>query len=483
MKKYISLLSLILASAVIACTPQNNNTDNETEVYAGTLAKVTAPSDPIPAAGGTFDVKVLVDLEFDVSIPANATWLSASPVESTGKETVIRRDEAGNDYEVEMDAWKITFTAPENKGAFRYASVALVDKEGLVFYRLDVPQESAEAETPVVVYKDFSVSKDALSVEASATSASFNITADAVEWTVTSDNASFVPTPASGSANATVEVAFPANTKESEVTATLTVSTTSNEVRVKSYTVVITQAAYVPSLPPVKPAAGTVLAEWEFETNNKEALRSGGIEGVSLEDDNKPGNVGDPYVPSNISGKGKLEYFNGTDKSAYSTKKHKRRIGDRGELCIYGSWKDDAIVWTASTETGAPLAAGTKIKLNFALRPNGAGCMRDWKCEVLDGDSWTVLEAVQLKYNSGGDGSEANPKQFNAIIERTATLTKDTPYAKFRFTCTTQINSEGSEISELVKGDALRFAGKFLEADDTNKYLQVPENPKIVVVE
>ena len=130
-----------------------------------------------------------------------------------------------------------------------------------------------------------------------------------------------------------------------------------------------------------------------------------------------------------------------------------------------------------------PLAAGTKIQLNFALRPNAAGVMRDWKCEVLDGENWKELEAVKLEFHPSAAGTAADPKQVNAIIVRSATLTKDTPYACFRFTCTSQFNSAGEELSELVKGDALRFAGKYLEATEEDSYLQVPENPKIMVVE
>ena len=293
------------------------------------------------------------------------------------------------------------------------------------------------------------------------------------------------PSPASGSGNGTVTVSFPANTNtESEVTANLTVST-EDDAYVTSYTVTITQAkAKAAGLDPVKPAAGTVLAEWEFETANIDALRLGGIESVTLDQDNEPGNAGNPYVPSNVSGSGRIEYFNGIDKSAYATKKHKRRIGTRGEFCVYGTWADDYFTWSAPTESGAPLAAGTKIQVNFALRPTGEGVMADWKCEVLDGTEWKELDAAKLEFHKGAAGTVADPVQVNTLIERSYTLTKDTQEAVFRFTCSSRINSGGSEITELVKGDALRFAGKFLEA--TTEYdisLQVPENPKIMVVE
>lgn len=455
------LFYIICSAAVLfGCTPTSNNSIDFSD-YEGNQVKVTLSSEAaIPAEGGSVTATVSTNMDFEVRIPEKDSWLTFSRADSV-----------------------LTFAASANTAStLRYTSAAIVDTQrDIIMTRIEIQQAGTEKE---VVKKTFSVSPTSISVDADKTSSSFSVSGD-VSWTVKSDNASFVPNPASGSGNGTVTVSFPANTNtESEVTANLTVST-EDDAYVTSYTVTITQAkAKAAGLDPVKPAAGTVLAEWEFETAQIENLRKGGIEKVSLDDDNKPGNVGDPYFNSQVSGNGKLEYFNGSDKSAYSTKKHKRRVGTRGEPCIYGTWVNDYFIWSAPTESGAPLATGTKIKLNFALRPNGAGVMRDWKCEVLDGEEWKELEGVTLQYNPSGDKTLENPTEVNAIITRTYTLTKNTEKAAFRFTCTSQVNSAGSESSELVKGDALRFAGKFLEAvTDYELSLQVPENPKIMVVE
>lgn len=89
--------------------------------------------------------------------------------------------------------------------------------------------------------KSFGVSKTAISVLASETSATFNVTGN-VDWTVTSDNAKFTVSPANGNGAAAVTVTFPANADtENAVTANIKVSTT-DEVSTKEYTVVITQA-------------------------------------------------------------------------------------------------------------------------------------------------------------------------------------------------------------------------------------------------
>lgn len=84
----------------------------------------------------------------------------------------------------------------------------------------------------------FSVSTTALTAKAGDTSASFDVKGN-VKWTVSSDNAAYTVSPASGDGAGTVTVKFAANETEKDVTVKLTVSTT-EEVVTKSYTVVLT---------------------------------------------------------------------------------------------------------------------------------------------------------------------------------------------------------------------------------------------------
>lgn len=85
-----------------------------------------------------------------------------------------------------------------------------------------------------------SVSTTALTAKAGDTSASFNVNGN-VKWTVSSDNAAYTVSPASGEGAGTVTVKFAANETEKDVTVKLTVSTT-EEVATKSYTVVLTHS-------------------------------------------------------------------------------------------------------------------------------------------------------------------------------------------------------------------------------------------------
>lgn len=107
----------------------------------------------------------------------------------------------------------------------------------------------------------FSVSTTALTAKAGDTSASFDVKGN-VKWTVSSENAAYTVSPASGDGAGTVTVKFAANETEKDVTVKLTVSTT-EEVATKSYTVVLTHKG--------KSAAGTEdfssSVEWTLGTN------------------------------------------------------------------------------------------------------------------------------------------------------------------------------------------------------------------------
>ena len=84
----------------------------------------------------------------------------------------------------------------------------------------------------------FSVSTTALTAKAGDTSASFDVKGN-VKWTVSSDNAAYTVSPASGDGAGTVTVKFAANTEADAVKVNFTVSTT-EEVATKSYTVTLT---------------------------------------------------------------------------------------------------------------------------------------------------------------------------------------------------------------------------------------------------
>ena len=464
MKKIFYIMALA-AATLFGCTPASNSAI-EFSSYEGNKTVVILSSEKaIPAEGGSVIATVSTPVDFDVRLPEKDTWLTFSRADSV-----------------------LTFTAVENTAStLRYSSAAIVDSErDIILTRIEIQQEGTEKE---IVKKAFGVSPTILSVDADATTASFGVTGE-VSWTVTSDNSSFVPSPASGNGNGTVTVSFPANTDtENAVTANLTVST-EDDAYVTSYTVTITQAkAKAAGLDPVKPAAGTVLAEWYFATSQLEVLSTHFNEAVTNELADAPGNGG-LYVEPNVSGKGRLEYYNGIDKAAAGIvdsahKRCKRSIGNYGEPVVYGTYKDDYILWTAYTENEAPLAAGTKLALNFVLRPNNVLIMKYWLLEDLDGDEWKVAGETKdgdgFKYNVELFYTDGGGNQTNTFINHTVTLTKDTDAAVFRITAVSNTGCDGNAVSIINKSHALRFAGEDCNAS-TPEY-SVKEHPMIKVVE
>lgn len=467
MKKYISIFACVLLA--FACTPKVNP-DNEVEEYAGNKVKVAMSStDPIPADGGSLTVTVTDCPEFTASLPKTATWLNCSQSGTT-----------------------LNFTASANSSAVaRFAHVSIIDKDlNISITSFDVVQAGTDKDVEPVVYKDFSAGPETVSVTAKDTEAIVGITADeAISWTVSSDNAAFVPEPASGTGSASVKVSFPANTAKTEVKAVITVSTSSEEVRQPSYAITITQEAAKDEVEPVKPAAGTVLAEWYFATSQVDVLAAHFNEAVTDELADAPGNGG-VWVEPNVSGKGRLEYYNGIDKAAAGIvdsahKRCKRSIGSYGEPVVYGTYKDDYILWTAYTESEAPLAAGTKLALNFVLRPNNILIMKYWLVEYLDGDEWKVAGEAKdgdgFKYNVELFYADGSGNQTNTFINPTVTLTKTTDAAVFRITAVSNIGSDGNAVTLINKSQALRFAGEDCNAN--TPHYSVKEHPMIKVVE
>ena len=265
--------------------------------------------------------------------------------------------------------------------------------------------------TPTPVEKVFTVSPSSISAKAEDTSATITVTSE-VAWTAKSDNAAFTVNPASGNGNASLTVSFPANTVESEVKANITVATTDENAKTKNYTVDITQAAAekVPE-PGPEPGQGkdtTYLARWWFDESQAAILGVHFTEEAKLADKStnpeacKPGNGG-YYVEPNVSGKGRIEFYNGIDKTDINPKgRVKRVIGKYGGVVSYGTWKGDYYLMTANTDQALP--AGTDIYTFFALRANVDNVPRYWMVEIRDGDTWKpYLETKKVVVEGEGE--------------------------------------------------------------------------------
>lgn len=205
----------------------------------------------------------------------------------------------------------------------------------------------------------FSVSTTALTAKAGDTSASFDVKGN-VKWTVSSDNAAYTVSPASGDGAGTVTVKFAANETEKDVTVKLTVSTTA-DVATKSYTVVLTHSG--------KSAAGaedfSSSVEWTLGTNAYS-------EKATVND------VADVPVlklgTSKKAGTATLKIPAGTTKVSF-----------------YG------VAWKGKTATIKASVGGTQVATQALTANEGAANSSPYKLTVEDSDKYTITLPAKLE--------------------------------------------------------------------------------------
>lgn len=205
----------------------------------------------------------------------------------------------------------------------------------------------------------FSVSTTALTAKAGDTSASFDVKGN-VKWTVSSDNAAYTVSPASGDGAGTVTVKFAANETEKDVTVKLTVSTTA-DVATKSYTVVLTHSG--------KSAAGaedfSSSVEWTLGTNAYS-------EKATVND------VADVPVlklgTSKKAGTATLKIPAGTTKVSF-----------------YG------VAWKGKTATIKASVGGTQVATQALTANEGAAYSSPYKLTVEDSDKYTITLPAKLE--------------------------------------------------------------------------------------
>ena len=205
----------------------------------------------------------------------------------------------------------------------------------------------------------FSVSTTALTAKAGDTSASFDVKGN-VKWTVSSENAAYTVSPASGDGAGTVTVKFAANETEKNVTVKLTVSTT-EEVATKSYTVVLTHKG--------KSAAGaedfSSSVEWKLGTNAySEKATINDVKDVPVL------KIG----TSKDAGTATLKIPAGTTKVSF-----------------YG------VAWKGKTATIKASVGGTQVAAQKLVANTGATALAPYTLTVADTDKYTITLPAKLE--------------------------------------------------------------------------------------
>ena len=317
-----------------------------------------------------------------------------------------------------------------------------------------------------------------------------------VEWTLTTSNEEyFLIDPAteegsvtvSGSGDAEILVLVAANFDLEPNRTTITATTEDPLVITdKTITFDIVQDAYpIPS--------GQVLAEWYFATDQKSTLEAhfnlGAKTGTSeLEGFGNPDEL---YIDANYYGTGKFKYWQ-VDKTPIVDaikKRCKRTITSAGEPMAVPPYTGDYALWTATPS--APLAAGTKVHIFFAVRPNDPQICKYWKLQYLDGTEWKPV-AEQIKTATTANGTIEytheliwNELQYNTFVDAVVTLTAETSEVQFKFECVDNTWCDGTPWGD-YKVDAaleLRFSGYDSTSNTKKPNYRVFKRPVIEVVQ
>ena len=208
----------------------------------------------------------------------------------------------------------------------------------------------------------------------------------------------------------------------------------------------------------------TYLARWWFDASQVEVLSEhftemAKVDGMVNPDACLPGNGG-LYVEPNVSGSGRIEFYNGVDKTAINPNgRVKRTIALYGDVTSYGTWKGDYYLLTANTDAALP--AGTDIYIFFALRPNSDNVPKYWLVEIRDGDTWKpylktrkvtvegegeVTYNLELVYEAAGDPVRAH----NSIVDGEYKLTAATKDIQIRILAVSSAYAEGEGLPSII---------------------------------
>ena len=216
----------VVKGYVLITAVKNSTSEFKAQYIEIEEGAISVSIDTFPAGefGSTIAIPVSTNVEFDVVIPAEATWLTVAP------QTKAMRTET------------ITLVAAANDSANeRSAIVTIKSKDGSINTTVTVVQSGL---TGAEAY--FRVNTADINVESSATTATLKVEAN-VPWTITVPEG-VKATPAFGSADTDVVLTFASNDGNYvPVTVPVTVTTTYAALETKSYTTNIIKAAKNPN--------------------------------------------------------------------------------------------------------------------------------------------------------------------------------------------------------------------------------------------
>ena len=199
--------------------------------------------------------------------------------------------------------------------------------------------------------------------------------------------------------------------------------------------------------------------------------------GTSGKPDKAEGNGG-CYVPSNVEGNGKIEYYQ-IDKTEIDINgKASRIIGGTGHPYVTGAWPGD--YWQFSATDNYEYPAGTNLHIKFLTRVSGTG-QKFWMLEYFDGNEWKPADEYPVETETEtGTGAKYNfiEPTSNVAVEANWTLAAPCREPKFRMRCVANWQANGSGALAAPNGGTCRIADNDDGKEDAGPVFEVLNAPE-----
>ncbi len=228
--------------------------------------------------------------------------------------------------------------------------------------------------------------------------------------------------------------------------------------------------------PAVVPRPDKLLyAKWRFTATTMTAYQEffGGTAGKP---DATEG-FGGLYVPSNVEGNGKIEYWQ-IDKTGIDTaNKASRIIGGTGHPYVTGAWPGD--YWQFSATDNYEYPAGTQLHIKFLTRISATG-QKYWMLEYFDGNEWKPAEEYPVETETEtGTNAQYNfiEPTANVAVECNWKLAAPCREPKFRMRCVANWQSNGKGALAAPNGGTCRIADNGDDGEDAGPLFEVTDAP------
>ena len=260
---------------------------------------------------------------------------------------------------------------------------------------------------------------------------------------------------------------------------------TGNKVELRGYTCGLLGAnmfgilttAFKDNGPSVVPRPEKLLyAKWRFTTSlfPNYADFFGGTTGIV---DASEG-FGGLYVPSNVEGNGKIQYYQ-IDKTGLNpgSGNPKRIIGGTGHPYVTGAWPGD--YWLFSATDNYEYPAGTNLHIKYLTRVSATG-QRYWMLEYFDGNDWKPAEEYPIQTETeSGTNAQYNFQEptANIAVECYWTLAAPCREPMFRMRCVANAQANDKGPLGAPNGGTCRIADNDDDKEDEGPVFEVTDAP------